>query len=287
MREFRDKVAVITGGASGIGKSMAHRFLRAGMKVVVADIQDDALAAITAEFKVAGQDVLVVKTDVTDPESLETLARRTVETYGRVDILCNNAGVADPPAAIWESTVNDWQWMFGVNFWGVINGVRAFVPIMLKQGEDAHIVNTSSIDGLLYGSGPGGAVYAASKHATVNASESLYMQLKEMNSRISVSVLCPGPVTTPIIFGARNRPPHLNDDVGVASDGSREELQKRIARFLEDEGIDPDDVADIVLDGIREERFYILPQSEFDHLIRDRMEGIIQRRNWEPVDSSK
>jgi NAD(P)-dependent dehydrogenase (short-subunit alcohol dehydrogenase family) len=190
MKGLGGKVAVVTGAASGIGRAMADRFAAEGMKVVLADVEKDALARAEAEMKAAGATVLAVPTDVSRAGDVEALARQTVDAFGAVHVLCNNAGVSPVMGASWELTEADWQWVLGVNLWGVLHGIRAFVPIMLKQDSEGHIVNTASMAGLV-GGGPWWSTYGVAKHGVVNLSESLHRELAAAGSRVKVSVLCP------------------------------------------------------------------------------------------------
>jgi NAD(P)-dependent dehydrogenase (short-subunit alcohol dehydrogenase family) len=176
MRDFRDRVAVVTGAVSGIGRALADRFAAEGMKVVLADIEEEALRLAEAEFREKGVDVLGVRTDVSKSEDLEKLAQQTLDAFGAVHIVCNNAGVAGAWGQAWANTLDDWNWIMGVNLWGVIHGVRTFLPITLKQGEEGHIVNTASLAGLM----PGRGIYGVTKQAVVALSESLYNDLKVM-----------------------------------------------------------------------------------------------------------
>ncbi len=176
MQELKDRVAVITGGASGIGLAMAKRFAREGMKLALADVEEDTLRRVEQEFRKAGIPVLAIRTDVSRSHDMERLAEKTLATFGAVHVVCNNAGVA-PSGAVWENTVADWEWVLGVNVWGVIHGVRVFVPIMLRQDTPCHVVNTASVAGLL--SVPGMGIYCVSKHAVVTLSECLYHDLAE------------------------------------------------------------------------------------------------------------
>ena len=180
MKEFRDKVAVVTGAASGIGRGLADRCVQEGMKVVLADIEEPALAQAESELKADGADVLAVLTDVSKASEVEALAQRTLEAYGAVHLLCNNAGVAAGSTA-WESTINDWKWVLGVNLWGVIHGLQAFVPTMLEQDTESHIVNTASLAGLK--SFFASAAYHVTKHAVVALSENLYYDLARRGTK--------------------------------------------------------------------------------------------------------
>jgi NAD(P)-dependent dehydrogenase (short-subunit alcohol dehydrogenase family) len=273
MRDFKDKVAVVTGGASGIGLAMARRFAREGMRVVIADIEAEALAAAEREILSMGSTVLAVRTDVSKSQDVEALAARILNAFGSVHIVCNNAGVAGTTGPVWERSIGDWQWVMGVNVWGVIHGIRTFVPIMLKQGEAAHVVNTASVAGLL--SSPFGGVYNATKHAIVTISEVLYAELVLAGAPIGVSVLCPGFVKTRIMDSPRNRPAELTE--GMVSP-SAQAFRETVRRMVE-AGASPDLVADKVLDAIRDEKLYILTHLEYNERIRQRVEGILAGRN--------
>ena len=190
MREFKDKVAVITGAASGIGRAMADRCVQEGMKVVLADVEVEPLAKAEASMKASGATVLAVRTDVSQAADVEALAQKTLEAFGAVHLLCNNAGVGTGAATIWESTIADWEWIIGVNLWGVIHGVRVFVPIMLEQDTECHIVNTASIAGLI--SGPELGAYKVTKHAVVTLSETLYHELAERGKSQGLGALSGG-----------------------------------------------------------------------------------------------
>jgi NAD(P)-dependent dehydrogenase (short-subunit alcohol dehydrogenase family) len=271
VKELAGKVAVITGAASGIGRALAERAAREGMKVVLADIEEDALRQAAEELTATGADVLAVRTDVSRAEDVEALAQRTLEAYGAVHLLCNNAGVSAVPTPVWENTLNDWAWTLGVNLWGVIHGVHTFLPIMLTEDADCHVVNTASIAGL----GRGGYIvpYNVSKHGVVVLSEALHLQLAERQARVKVSVLCPGFVRTRICYGARNRPEALRNP------GAETESIPQGLRDAVESGIPPSQVADIVFEAIREERFYILTDPGVKAAVRKRMEDILEDRN--------
>ncbi len=273
MKEFKDKVAVITGAASGLGRAMAERCAQEGMKVVLADVEVEPLAKTESSMKASGATVLAVKTDVSRATDVEDLAQKTLEAFGAVHLLCNNAGVGTG-AAVWESTVAEWEWVIGVNLWGVIHGVRVFVPIMLKQDTECHIVNTASMAGLI--SGPGLGAYKVTKHAVVTLSETLYHELAERGARVNVSVLCPGVVSTRIMESERNRPGHFpaTEPLDPASAARQEALRQRVVA-----GMPPGHVADVVFEAIRKDQFYILTHPEWQGSIRTRMEDILQGRN--------
>lgn len=180
MKEFKDRVAVVTGAASGIGRAMAERFAAAEMRVVLADVEEQALSKAEAELREKGAEVLSVRTDVSKGSDVEKLAQETLAAFGAVHVVCNNAGVTDQGGKIWEKTQSDWEWVMGVNLWGVIHGVRVFVPIMLDQGTEGHVVNTASMAGLMTGRLN---IYGVTKHAVVSLTESLYLELGEAGGR--------------------------------------------------------------------------------------------------------
>jgi len=281
MRDFTGKVAVVTGAASGIGLGLATRFAQEGMRVVLADIEESALNTAVTQLSAQGFPAIAVRTDVSDADSVQALADQAMKTYGQVNVLCNNAGVGGGFGKIWESSLKDWHWALNVNLWGVIHGVRTFVPIMLEQGQDGHIVNTASVAGLA----PGTRVYSVTKHAVVALSEALYHNLRQVDARIGASVLCPGLIDTQIMFAYRNRPAHLlNAQNELAS--SREVARgERIHNLAEELGMPPAEVAASVVDGIRTQQFYILTHDQFDPIIRTRMEDILERRMPAPYRS--
>jgi NAD(P)-dependent dehydrogenase (short-subunit alcohol dehydrogenase family) len=272
MKEFKGKVAVITGAASGIGRALADRSVQAGMKAVLADVEVEALAETEAGLKASGATVLAVPTDVSQARDVAALAQKTLEVFGAVHLLCNNAGVGTE-AAIWESTLEEWDWVMGVNLWDVIHGVRAFVPLMLAQDTECHVVNTASMAGLI--SGPGLGAYKVTKHAVVSLSETLHHELAKRGAKVRVSVLCPGIVNTRIMESARNRPGHLppTAPLGPASGARWEALRQLVPA-----GTPPVQVADAVFAALREDRFYILTHPEGKEAIRTRMEDILQER---------
>jgi NAD(P)-dependent dehydrogenase (short-subunit alcohol dehydrogenase family) len=276
MKEFRDRVAVITGAASGIGRGLAEHCVREGMKVVLADIDETALAQTERELKGAGADVVVVRTDVSRSGDVNALAQRTLDTFGAVHLLFNNAGVG-AGTTVWESTLEDWQWVMGVNLWGVIYGVRTFVPLMLKQGDECHIVNTASLAGLI--SGPALGVYKVTKHGVVSLSETLYCELAMTGSKIGVSVLCPAGVKTRIMDSERNRPVELQNASASESVHPAVAQTEELLRQLTETGLSPSQVAVAVFDAIRDERFYILTHADSKPLMQKRMDDILQERN--------
>jgi NAD(P)-dependent dehydrogenase (short-subunit alcohol dehydrogenase family) len=279
MKDFRDKVAVITGAASGIGRALAEHCAREGMWVVLADIEESVLARTGQELRDAGAAVLGVPTDVSCAGDVERLARRALDAYGAVHMLFNNAGVS-AGTTLWESTPADWEWVMGVNLWGVIHGVRTFVPIMLAQNTACHIINTASVNGLL--SGVVNGIYHVTKHGVVTLSETLYQELQRRGAQIRVSVLCPAGVNTRIVDSARNRPAHLqNKRAPELSPDAAARMQA--ARAAMEREMPPRQVAEKVFAAIREEKFYILTHPEWKDAVRTRMEDILLERNPSPT----
>jgi NAD(P)-dependent dehydrogenase (short-subunit alcohol dehydrogenase family) len=275
MREFNGRVAVVTGAASGMGRAFAERFAAEGMRVVLADIEQRALDGAVQELRQQERDVIGVLTDVTDAAAVERLRDEALNAYGGIHVVCNNAGVVAASdlgpfgeqqgerMKLWEQPLEDWSWTFGVNFWGVVHGIRTFVPVLLEQ-EEGHLVNTGSIAGLLTGEGL--PIYTATKHGVVVLSEALQRQLA--STSVGVSVLCPGGVRTRIAFANRNQP------------GYERELEPGEAEATMVNGMDPADVAEQVLAAVRNDQFYILSHGDqYDDAIRARAEGIIERRN--------
>jgi NAD(P)-dependent dehydrogenase (short-subunit alcohol dehydrogenase family) len=274
MKTLRGRVAVVTGAASGIGLALAERFAAEGMKVVMADIEAPALAGAEEALRKTGAAVLATRVDVSSPEDVERLARETYATFGAAHVLCNNAGVA-VLGAVHEHTLADWQWVINVNLWGVIHGVRAFLPRMLGGGDEGHIVNTASMAGLT--TAPFMSVYDVTKHGVVALSESLYKELEVTGAPIGVSVVCPGLINTNIMRSARNRPDAL------AEAGKTSPAAQAFAQALADRltgGYPPSAVAEQVVQGIREGRFYIVPaQPEVKEGIAIRAQDLIALRN--------
>jgi NAD(P)-dependent dehydrogenase (short-subunit alcohol dehydrogenase family) len=272
MQDFQGKVAVITGGSTGIGYGIAEKCLKKGMKVVIASIGEDTAARAEARLKELYPEahLLGVRTDVSKAVEVEELARRALDAFGAVDLLFNNAGVSFSGSYIWENTAKDWEWMLGINLMGVVHGVRTFVPIMLAQNTECHIVNTSSMAGVL-SSGFVGA-YGVSKHAVVALSEILQAQLKERGSKIKVSVLCPGFVKTEFYNAERSRPAALWNETppDPYSEGFRQVISN---------GMDPAEVAAKVFRALEDEKFYILTHPQFTKYIGMRMENILEDRD--------
>ncbi len=277
MKTFKDRVAVVTGAASGIGRGMAERFGAEGMKVVLADVEEQALRQAEAQFREKGIDVLGVLTDVSKAEDVERLAQQALNAFGAVHILCNNAGVGGTLGPLMNDTLRDWEWVMGVNLWGVIHGVRIFLPIMFKQDEEGHIVNAASLAGLMAGRG----IYGVTKQAVVALSESLYNEMKLAEAKIGVSVLCPAWVNTRIADSARNRPPELANPTDPLPNAMREATTRMVRDFLRD-GKSPAEIADEVWKAIRDDKLYIVTHPEMDGLIKERFDNILGRTNPTP-----
>jgi NAD(P)-dependent dehydrogenase (short-subunit alcohol dehydrogenase family) len=275
MRDLAGKVAVVTGAASGIGRALVARFADAGMRVVLADVEEGPLAKAADELAAAGATVLAVPTNVARAGDVEALARRTLETFGAVHVVCNNAGVS-LAGPMWEHTLEDWEWLLGVNLWGVVHGIRTFVPIMLEAKTPGHVVNTASIAGLT--STPFLGVYNVSKHAVVTMSETLSQELAMLGADIKVSVLCPGFVNTRILDSGRNRPAAL----AAGQERPRPpELEESVRQMIAS-GMPPRDVAAHVQRAIEEERFYVLTHPDFVARVRARTDDIVQGRTPHP-----
>jgi len=274
MKEFKGKVAVITGAASGIGRGIAERCVSEGMKVVLADIDEVNLTKAETELKTPGGTVLGVRTDVSKRSDVELLARQALDAFGQVHLLFNNAGVA-AGGAPWEATWNDWEWVIGVNLWGVIHGVKVFTPLMLAQNTECHIINTSSTAGLAVGGAAG--PYAVTKHAVVALSESLYLTLQRRSSLVRVSVLCPGLVRTNIANAELHRPAELRNEPVTMTP----EMQAGLAAFKAaiEASMPPLQVADAVFDAIKKEQFYILPHPEWIEVIQLRTDSLLRMEN--------
>jgi len=274
MDKFTDKVAVVTGGASGIGLALARHALGRGMKVVIADIEQAALDQAAVELD-GGDNLLAVATDVASSSAVDELARRTEETFGCAQLLFNNAGVGGG-GPIWEQTEADWAWLLGVNLWGVIHGMRAFTPQMIVQGE-GHIVNTASIAGLI--SAPGTSTYTVSKHAVVALSEVLYGDLRNAGANVGVSVLCPSYVNTRIHDFERNRPGAGNAVLSEEKLAEEQAIEEATVAFF-DTALSPDIVAGQVFDAIASDQFYILTHPEGSKVqVEKRMRGILDDSN--------
>jgi len=276
MKEFKDKVAVITGASTGIGFGIAERCAQLGMKVVLAGINEANLATAEEQLKPTGATLLSVRTDVSKREDIEALAQKTLEAFGAIHLLVNNAGVA-AGSSVWESTWEEWEWVMNVNLWGVLYGVKVFAPLMLAQNTEAHIVNVASVAGLLpyHPCAP----YQVTKHAVVALTENLYYSLAEQNAKVKVSVVCPGWVKTSILKADRNRPPELQN-----KPGSIQDKRKRVAAYREmkeaiETGMSVQELTEHIFGAIENEQLYVLSHPEVNPAIQGRIENILQQKN--------
>jgi NAD(P)-dependent dehydrogenase (short-subunit alcohol dehydrogenase family) len=269
MQQFSGRVAVITGAASGIGFALADRAAREGMTVVLCDVEAPALERAVSALQGKGHRVVGHRVDVSSEAEVESLAARVYDEFGAVHLLCNNAGVLNRERPTWEHSIADWKWVLAVNLWGVIHGIRSFVPRMLAGGDEGHIVNTASMAGLVTG-GMGTAVYDASKHAVVSLSESLYRDLAIRTAKVSASVLCPGAVSTRIFEAERNRPAEYG-----AAEGRPPESRVTGTTSPPADSFPPEEMADRVFEAVRENRFYVLAAQpviyEWTKMGHDRM----------------
>jgi NAD(P)-dependent dehydrogenase (short-subunit alcohol dehydrogenase family) len=258
MEQLDGKVAVITGGASGIGLAFAERFAGEGMHVVLADLDEPRLRDVEARLTESGAEVLTVVCDTAQEAAVEALAQATLERFGAAHVLCNNAGITGVGDA-WRGPISVWERTLAINLMGVVHGIRAFLPIMSDQGE-GHIVNTASMAGLM--ALPGAAPYNATKHAVVAISEGLYLELLAVGSPVRVSALCPGFVKTRLMVNDVDPDPAVSPIAGLISG---------VLRAGVETGIEPSEVADQVVDAIRTERFWILTHPDMRELPVERM----------------
>jgi NAD(P)-dependent dehydrogenase (short-subunit alcohol dehydrogenase family) len=274
MQEFSGKVAVVTGAGSGMGRAFAGRFAAEGMRVVLGDIEQAALDRAVGELRAEGHDALGVVTDVSSADSVRALADAALAAYGAVHVVCNNAGVEgylDGP--VWEATEQDWEWTLGVNFHGVLNGVRTFLPILLAQEEETHMVNTASMLSLVRSPN----IYGVTKQAVLALSETVYGDLQAQNAKVGITVLFPGTIATNLFHGSRNRPADLRGDVDLAATEQGRARRDHMHEVLS-KGMPPEEVADIVIKAIREKAFYVLTDHEWDEQIKRRIDDILLRR---------
>ena len=269
MRELKGKVAAVTGAASGLGRAMALAFADEGMHVALGDVADSS--DTFAQVEKRGVSAVAMKLDVANARDVEAFAQLIDKELGGAHVVCNNAGVS-PLGAAWETSLGDWQWIMGVNLWGVIHGVRSFVPRLLARNE-GHIVNTASVAGLI--SPPGTAAYNVTKHAVVALSETLYHDLRERQSAVGVSVLCPAYVPTGIADSERNRPAGVEPTVKTKETLAREAM---LRKAVTSGRLSADDVARAVAQAVKEERFYVLTHPRIKGAIRARMEDILEER---------
>jgi NAD(P)-dependent dehydrogenase (short-subunit alcohol dehydrogenase family) len=269
MTDLKGKVAAVTGAASGLGRAMALAFADEGMHVALGDVADtsDTFAQVTKR----GVSALSMKLDVSRAREVEAFAELIDRDLGGAHLVCNNAGVS-PLGAPWEMSEGDWQWIIGVNLWGVIHGVRAFVPRLLARNE-GHVVNTASVAGLI--SPPGTAAYNVTKHAVVALSETLYHDLRERGAGVGVSVLCPAYVPTGIADSERNRPAGVEPTVKTKETLAREAM---LRKAVSSGRLSADDVARAVVQAVKEQRFYILTHPRIKGAIRARIDDMLEER---------
>jgi NAD(P)-dependent dehydrogenase (short-subunit alcohol dehydrogenase family) len=270
MKDLKNKVAVITGSASGFGRELAILCAQEGMRVVMTDVDVKGLQATNELLKPFNAQTLVMKCNVADAAEVERVALQTYEKFGAAHLLFNNAGVASA-GPIWTTTLEDWQWTLGVNLMGVVHGIRSFVPRMLKQGDECHVVNTASVAGLL--AVPASSVYCVSKHGVVVMSECLHHELQAARSAIKVSVLCPAFVNTGIADAARNRPQEL-----AATSPESKPYEEWVRQATRKGKLTATDIARITMEGVKSDRFYILTHPAIKPTIETRMRDILEER---------
>lgn len=279
MDDLKDKVAVITGAGSGFGREFSRRGATLGMKLVLADIQEDTLAETVSELEAGGAQVLSRRVDVSDGAQMDALAAATMESFGAVHVLFNNAGIG-AAGLIWENTVQDWQWSLGVNLWGVIHGVRAFTPLMLQAAKAdpayrAHIVNTASMAGLI--NQPNAGVYNVSKHAVVSLSETLFHDLSLVTDQVHCSVLCPYFVPTSIHLSHRNRPPDLANQAPPTQ--SQKVAHVMMSKAVTSGKLTAEHIAQITFDAIVRQQFYIVSHPHALDAVLQSAQDIMDQRN--------
>jgi NAD(P)-dependent dehydrogenase (short-subunit alcohol dehydrogenase family) len=269
MDRFADRVAVVTGAGSGIGRALAKHAAEEGMRVVIADVELNALEESAAEVETAGSEVLVVPTDVSRADQVDALANLAYERFGAVHLLCNNAGVFQA-GITWQRELADWEWVMGVNFWGVLHGIRSFVPRMLGGGVEGHVVNTSSLAGLI--SGGYSAPYIASKFAVLGLTECLAHDLQAQGAPMGASVLVPGLVDTKIAYSMRNRP---DEPPSEAQAPDHHMVEQALRDLTAKSGRPPDEVAGLVFAAVRSGRFYVTTSDATEAILRERFDAVL------------
>ena len=291
MTNLMGKTAVLTGAANGIGLAAAERFLKAGMKVVIADIDANSIDLQVSRLKAEGYPVEGKVTDVTNESSVRELAEFAMNKFGNIHILCNNAGIGGGAAddkSLWEASISDWKWVLDINVWGVIHGIRVFTPLMLAHGQEGHIINTASKAGLIFGT----SLYSTSKHTVIALTEALYAQLKQVNSKLAVSVLCPGAVNTNLNSNSnRIRPVDKksnenlsNQDYPLQSKNFMSTYQSTVQTRMA-AGKEPSEIAEMLMQGLENGDFYIMPSRLEDAVVDERYKNI-QTRKIEDISKS-
>jgi NAD(P)-dependent dehydrogenase (short-subunit alcohol dehydrogenase family) len=274
VEDFEGKVAVVTGAASGIGRALSEAFVAKGMKVVLADVESGALETVAGELREAGGDVFAVVADVANAAEVDRIGTAAMDVFGALHVACNNAGVSGGGLS-WEIDLETWRWILDVDLWGVIHGVRTFTPLIIASGG-GHIVNTASMAGLTSHAGMG--PYNVAKHGVVTLSETMFMELAMTHPEVGISVLCPGWVRTRINESERNRPGWEEaDDLGAVDPGLAA-MKATVASWIA-EGLQPAHVAQLVVDAIREQRFYVLTHPEWQGTVRDRVDRMLSGEN--------
>jgi NAD(P)-dependent dehydrogenase (short-subunit alcohol dehydrogenase family) len=280
MRDLAGKIAVVTGAASGIGLALSRRLGTDGMRVMMADVEEPALTAAARRLAADGVEAATTVTDVSDAGSVDALVQATLRRFGTVHVVCNNAGVTRG-GPTWQIPPATWDWIVGVNLFGIVHGIRSFLPHLIAQGE-GHIVNTASVGGLL--APPWTAPYNATKHAAVALSESLYHELAAIGSPVGVSVLCPGMVRTRIHEAYRNWPPRYGPAPAVHDSPGMAEWRQAAGAAVR-AGLDPAIVATAARDAIVSKKFWILTHPEFSEAITGRYQGAVEGHDPQPATS--
>ena len=275
MKDFAGRVAVITGAGSGFGREFTRIAAREGMKLMLADVQQDALDEAVGEARASGAQAIGQRVDVASAADVQRLAERTMKEFGAAHVLFNNAGVAGGGGFVWEASLKDWQWVLGVNLMGVVHGIRSFVPLMLKQDCECHVVNTASAAGLV--SAPLMAAYNVSKHGVVTLSETMFHELRAAGAKVGVSVLCPAFVPTNIGRSERNRPAELTEDAPPTPSqiAARESAEKAVGSGR----LSAAEVARMTFEAVREGRFYVITHPRMLASVELRLQDIAAPRN--------
>ncbi|CAB4799062.1 MAG: SDR family NAD(P)-dependent oxidoreductase [Actinobacteria bacterium] len=274
MEQFEGKVAVVTGAASGIGKALATAFADVGMKIVLADVEAAALEVAAEELRSSGADVFAVTADVAQAADVDRIGAAAMDVFGALHVACNNAGVSGGGLS-WEIDLETWRWILDVDLWGVIHGVHTFTPLIIASGG-GHIVNTASMAGLT--SNPGMGPYNVAKHGVVTLSETLSVELQMTHPEVGVSVLCPGWVRTRINESERNRPDLVGVEEVEETDAGLLAMKEMVNTWIA-EGLQPAHVASLVIEAMRENRFYVLTHPEWQGMISDRIDRMLSGAN--------